>query len=210
MRCPRIRASVPAVHTRPILASRSPRRHRLLEAWGVAFDVVHPAVEEVHYPADLARSVRENAAAKLDWCRRRYPARCAIAADTGVALDGQVLMKPRDMEEAAAFLGRLSGRTHAVMTGVGLYTPGGEANVTVSTARVTFKVLDAPAIRRYFAAVNPLDKAGAYDIGDHPELIVAGYKGSLSTIIGLPRAVVLPWIRALEATGGAGEPPAGP
>lgn len=173
---------------RLILASASPRRHQLLGDLGIAFDV-HPAdVEELedstHGPAHL---VDENTRRKGRAVAEVYPDRPVLASDTTVALDGSILNKPADLDEARAMLRRLSGRTHEVHTAVGLFWHAREIeDLQVVTSRVTFQKLSEEGITGYFEIVNPLDKAGAYGIQEGRERIIAGWVGSLTNIMGLP------------------------
>ncbi len=173
---------------RLILASASPRRRELLAQLGVAFEVVTADVTE-HEEAttDPRVMVAHNAALKADWVAARHPDAVVLGADTTVFIDGCALNKPRDGAEARAMLRRLSGRMHTVFTGLavrrrsdGLRIDDGEAS------DVTFKVLDEATIEAYLARVHTLDKAGGYAIQEHPELIVAGFTGSLTNIVGLP------------------------
>ncbi len=179
-------STVPA--HRLILASASPRRKELLASLGVAFEIITAEVTEHEAPdADPREMVRHNAALKADWVAARHPAATVIGADTTVFLDRSVLNKPRDATEARAMLRRLSGRTHTVFTGLavrrradGLRLDGGVAS------EVTFKTLDDTMIEHYLQRVHTLDKAGGYAIQEHGDLIVAGYTGSLTNIVGLP------------------------
>lgn len=83
-------------------------------------------------------------------------------------------------------LRRLSGRIHQVCTGVCVIRPGGEKTLFHDLTDVTFLELDDAAIDRYFSLVNPLDKAGAYGIQEHGELIISGISGSFDNVMGLP------------------------
>lgn len=174
--------------TRLILASASPRRHELLTRLGVPFDVVTAGVEEDENPAAEPRAlVARNAARKADAVAVREPAAWVLGADTTVCVDGHVLNKPADAAEARAMLRRLSGRTHTVYTGLALRHGGrGLAWDATASSEVTFKTLDEATIEAYLAEVPTLDKAGGYAIQERPDLIVAGRRGSLSNIIGLP------------------------
>ena len=128
-----------------------------------------------------------NARLKAGWVADRIPGRYILGADTTVCLDGQILNKPRDLDEARSMLTRLSGRTHHVFTGlVLLHRNQALEEVEVVSSEVTFRDLEPAAIEAYLAVVNPLDKAGAYAIQESGEMIVADYTGSLSNIIGLP------------------------
>jgi septum formation protein len=179
-----------------ILASASPRRRRLLAEMGVAFEVVVPQVDEVHYLDDLHGSVRENAALKCAWCRERHPEASILAADTGIEFEGRTIMKPGSREEAAAFLRLFSGQTHTVMTGVAFSVPGAEMRLHVESSRVRFRELSDEMITAYIEKVDPLDRAGAYDINECGEMIVEGYKGSYTNIVGLPCEIVELWVKA--------------
>lgn len=178
----------PPVAPRLILASASPRRRELLAQLGVPFEVVTAQIIEHEEAATDPRvMVAHNAALKADWVAARHPDALVLGADTTVFIDGAALNKPRDGAEARAMLRRLSGRTHTVFTGLavrrvsdGLHLDDGVAS------EVTFRALDEAVIEAYLARVHTLDKAGGYAIQEHGDLIVAGYRGSLSNIVGLP------------------------
>lgn len=171
-----------------ILASASPRRRELLARLGVAFEVMVADVQEFEEAdADPRLMVAHNSALKADWVARRRPEALVLGADTTVFLDGTVLNKPRDRADAALMLRRLSGRTHIVYTGLALRRGQDQLRIDQGeTSEVTFKAVDDAAIEDYLNRVNTLDKAGAYSIQDSSELIVAGYKGSFTNIMGLP------------------------
>ncbi|MBL9214539.1 MAG: septum formation protein Maf [Opitutaceae bacterium] len=173
---------------RLILASASPRRRELLAGLGVPFEVIPADVTEHEAPdADPREMVRHNAALKAGWVADRHPDATVLGADTTVFVDRTVLNKPRDLAEARAMLRRLSGRTHTVFTGLAVRRRrDGLALDEGVASEVTFRLLDEAAIDRYLARVNPLDKAGGYAIQEHGDLIVAGYTGSLTNIVGLP------------------------
>ena len=108
-----------------------------------------------------------------------------IAADTVVALDGAVLGKPRDEEDAFAMLSALSGREHRVYTGVTVLQ--GEQTVTEhEETAVTFRPLEDGEIRGYIATGEPMDKAGAYGIQGLGALLVSGIRGDYDNVVGLP------------------------
>lgn len=173
---------------RLILASASPRRRELLAQLGVPFDVVVAEVVEHEEPSTDPRvMVAHNAALKADWVSARHPDAFVLGADTTVFLDQHALNKPRDPAEARAMLRRLSGRTHTVFTGLAIRRANVNLKIDEGVAsEVTFKALDDATIESYLARVHTLDKAGGYGIQDHAEMIVAGYRGSLTNIIGLP------------------------
>jgi septum formation protein len=179
---------MPAPHSRLILASASPRRKQLLGELGLTFDVVVAQVTEHEDPdTDPKHMVTHNAALKADWVAERHPEAWVLGADTTVFIDNTVLNKPADLAGARAMLKRLSGRTHVVFTGVAVRHIGRGVRIDEGvTSEVTFKVFDDAVIDAYFRVVNPLDKAGAYGIQEGRELIIEGWRGSFTNIMGLP------------------------
>lgn len=173
---------------RLILASASPRRRELLASLGVAFDIMTAAVTEHEDPSTDPRTmVAHNAALKAEWVAARVSDAVVLGADTTVYLDGHALNKPRDLADARAMLRRLSGRTHTVFTGVAVRCADEGLRIDEGVAsEVTFKALTDDVIETYLARVHVLDKAGAYAIQEEGGLIVAGYAGSWTNIVGLP------------------------
>ena len=167
-----------------ILASGSPRRAKILEEQGIAFDIVKTDAAEVCYPHDPERTVRENARAK----GRAVSAAHVLSADTIVWFADKIYGKPRDLDEAKAFLRELSGQTHTVFTGVAY-----DGDVRVVRSDVTFRPLSDALIDDYVARVKPTDRAGAYDIDESGDLIVASYTGSYENIMGLPVEPLKEW-----------------
>ena len=173
---------------RLILASASPRRRELLATLGLPFEVMPAGVTE-HETADAdpREMVRHNAALKAEWVAAREPEAYVLGADTTVFIDGLVLNKPRDLADARDMLRRLSGKTHTVYTGLAVRRRCASLALDSGVAsEVTFRPLAETAIDRYFALVNPLDKAGAYAIQEGTDLIIAGWRGSFTNIVGLP------------------------
>ncbi len=170
-----------------VLASASPRRRALLEALGIDL-----AVQPSDAPESLDGIPRDvalhNAVDKRDAVSRRLsqPA-MVIGADTIVVLEGQILGKPADLDEARSMLGRLSGRTHEVLTGVAIVNTetGGKAEGLERT-EVTFCTLREKDIARFVEAVRPLDRAGAYTVDGPGSLLVARYDGCYQNVLGLP------------------------
>lgn len=205
-----------AVRTEPsresfplVLASGSPRRAKILEQHGVKFSVLKTDAPEVVRHHDPEGTVVENAKAKLAAalsrmaqrhdvagvpspprmaaaCPQAALPRPALAADTIVWFNNRIYGKPRDLAEAAQFLRELSGNTHAVFTGLAYAAPDGAIRTAVSRSGVIFRRLDDAAIASYIARVNPLDRAGAYDIDESGDFIVASFTGSYENIMGLP------------------------
>jgi septum formation protein len=173
---------------RLMLASASPRRRELLAGLGVEFEVIAAQVtEHEESTTDPRVMVAHNAALKADWVAARHPCDWVLGADTTVFIDGHALNKPADGAGAREMLRRLSGRTHTVFTGIALRNVAQDVRIDEGVAsEVTLRVLDETMIEAYLAKVHTLDKAGGYGIQDHGEMIVAGYSGSLTNIIGLP------------------------
>ncbi len=170
------------------LASQSPRRAKILADHGVAFDVVKTDAPEISIPQEPERTVVENAVSKLKACGR-IP---ALAADTIVWFDGRIYGKPADLAEAKVFLRELSGHTHTVFTGVAYRDETGVRTVC-ARSDVTFRDLSDAEIDVYIARVNPVDRAGAYDIDVSGDLLVAAYTGSYENIMGLPVEPLRTW-----------------
>ncbi|MBI5693906.1 MAG: septum formation protein Maf [Verrucomicrobia bacterium] len=179
---------MPGARRRLILASASPRRRELLAQLGVAFEVVVAGVTEHEEPGTDPRvMVAHNAALKAEWVAQRHPEATVLGADTTVFIDGCSLNKPRDLTEARAMLRLLSGRAHTVFTGIAVRRLQDGLRLDQGTSsEVRFKVLDEATIEAYLRAVQTLDKAGGYAIQERPDLIIDGYSGSLTNIIGLP------------------------
>jgi len=174
--------------SRLILASASPRRHELLGRLGLSFDVIPAQVTEYEDPAaDPREMVTHNASIKADWVSECYPDALVLGADTTVYIDGTVLNKPADLAEAKRMIRKLSGKSHTVYTGIAIRrkSDGLALNEGVAS-EVIFKSLSDTEIDHYLLMVNTLDKAGAYSIQDHTDMIIAGYKGSFTNIMGLP------------------------
>ena len=171
-----------------ILASNSPRRRELLAQIGIRdFQILSPDVDEAVEPGlSPARMVEALSLRKAQAAAGRAGADdLIIAADTVVALDGRVLGKPRDQEEAFAMLSALSGREHRVYTGVTVLG-GGQAATEHEETAVAFRALSPEEIRDYIATGEPMDKAGAYGIQGVGALLVQGIRGDYCNVVGLP------------------------
>lgn len=183
------------MNARLILASASARRRKILAALGAAFDVVVPEVEEVFYEFDARRTARENAFLKSAWCRAKYPGCYSLAADTTIEFKGNCVTKARTMDEAIAFLRMFSDATHLVYTAVAMARPRTEPELILAKSSVRFRTLSEDDIRTYFSRVNPMDRAGAYDIDEHGEMLIESFTGSRTTIMGLPEEPVRVWLK---------------
>lgn len=171
-----------------ILASGSPRRRQLLGEAGYEFEVLSPPVDEVaHGWLTIRELTIWNAARKAARVSEMSPDAVVLAADTLVAIDGEVLGKPRDLEDAVRILRRLSGRAHEVWTAVRInHAAIGRSQSFHEMSRVHFRKLDDSAIRNYLAKIDPLDKAGAYAAQGHGAEIIERIEGSYTNVIGLP------------------------
>lgn len=197
------------------LASASPRRHELLRRIGVPHRVRPVDVDETRRPGErpgdyALRLAREKADA--GWQRFASAERRAVlAADTVVVLGEEILGKPRDRGEALAMLGRLSGRTHEVLTAVALRDSRG-MDTRLNTSRVTFRPLRGDEAERYWHTGEAADKAGAYAVQGRAAVFIERLEGSFSGVMGLPlfetaelltRAGVEIWSDAVEGREGA-------
>ena len=171
-----------------VLASASPRRRELLSQIVDEF-IVDPAVggEEVNlslFPEDMACALAER---KCDEVFRRHSGSTVIGCDTIVVFEGEVLGKPKDRDDAAVTLRRLSGKTHFVITGVCVRNKYKKL-VKYDKTEVKFNLLSEAFIKIYVDSGSPLDKAGSYGIQDGG--LVREYYGSYSNVVGLPVALV--------------------
>jgi septum formation protein len=182
-----------------ILASASPRRAELLRAAGFEFEVRPACADETVHPGELPdRYVRRVAESKAQAVLPGAGDRPVIAADTVVVVDGRILGKPVDAEDAAAMLRALSGRRHQVLTGVTVAVrasdsgePGGIRQLTsVETTDVDFAPLTEAEIRWYVASGEPADKAGAYAVQGLASRFARRVEGSYANVVGLPVALV--------------------
>lgn len=168
-----------------ILASQSPRRQQLLQLLRVPF-VVRPAdIDEAMDPTlppqqEVARVCRAKAEAT-----QRESEDVVIAADTIVVLEGKVLGKPVDHDDAVAMLRSLSGRDHQVMTGLTVVR-GNQAITHTEITDVQFRPLSEEEILRYVQTGEPLDKAGSYGIQGFAAPFVEGIRGDYYNVMGLP------------------------
>lgn len=178
-----------------ILASASPRRRELLQRIGLAFEVRPAEVDESWRPGETPQHyVTRVAAAKLDAIVA--PAQWVLAADTTVTLDGRVLAKAADADEARAMLRSLSGREHEVLTAFALRGPGGEAAELVTTV-VQMIDFSGDLLEQYLTSGEWEGKAGAYAVQGIGAALVAQVRGSITNVIGLPLAEVVMCLRKL-------------
>lgn len=177
------------------LASASPRRRELLTQIGLAHDVLRvpapPSEDEPQHPGESAadyvqRTARDKAERGRDWLRAQaLPVLPLLAADTTVILDGQVLGKPADRDDAIRILQALSGQMHQVHTAVALWT-GDRLLEAVSITQVQMRPLQPDEIARYCDSGEPYGKAGAYGIQGLAGTFIARIDGSYTGVMGLP------------------------
>jgi septum formation protein len=183
---------------RLILASGSPRRKQLLTRVSFSFDtVVSHADETVHPNHTPAEAVEFLARKKAAQVARRYPGTVVLGADTVVSIDGTILGKPADRNEAKKMLELLSGRTHEVFTGVAILSAE-RKSIFHTAASVSFWDLSEEEIASYIASGEPMDKAGGYGIQGLGSALVKEIQGDFYTIVGLP---VSRTVRALRSFG---------
>lgn len=170
-----------------ILASQSPRRKELLSLITSDFEII-PAKGDEILPEDITpeNAVLLLAEQKAEEIFAVHNNEVIIAADTVVAVDGKILGKPRDGEDAFLMLKTLSGRVHSVFTGVCVVFADGEKTTFAERTEVEFYPLSDGEIRDYIATGEPMDKAGAYGIQDKGALIVKKINGDYYNVMGLP------------------------
>ncbi len=183
-----------------VLASASPRRRELFKLVRPDFRVMIPEVNEI-VPPDRINAAAAEFLAELKGAAAAEQFKTGeavvVSADTIVCIDGRILGKPHDEDEARKMLSRLSGRTHTVYTGVALVSNGWHRVFSEATD-VEFYPLSDAMIREYIATGEPFDKAGAYGIQGRGGLLVRGVSGDYFNVVGLPVARLLRELSAFE------------
>ena len=176
-----------------ILASASVRRAEILHGAGFSFSILSSAIDETPYPGESAHDLVQRLAvakAELVAARAAGPA-IVIGADTEVTLEGRIFGKPRSSDDARRMLENLSGRTHAVLTGVTLIRlPDAERRSFVESTLVHFAQLSDEEITRYLSTEEPHDKAGSYAIQGRAGRYIPRIEGDYFNVVGLPLARV--------------------
>lgn len=174
-----------------VLASRSPRRHQLLQMLGIPHRVDAADVQEIRLPReqpeDYARRLARDKA-------RAVPGAWVLGADTIVVLEDEVLEKPSDAADALSMLQRLQGRRHQVITAVCLLADGRE-HEAVDITTVEFRPADEAFLRAYVETGEPMDKAGAYGIQGYGAALIERIEGDFFGVMGLPVRLVLDLLR---------------
>ena len=170
-----------------ILASQSPRRKELLSLITSDFEII-PANGEENLPENIApeNAVLLLAEQKAEEIFKQRKNEVIVAADTVVAIDGKILGKPKDKDDAFNMLKMLSGRIHTVFTGVCVIFADGKRSIFAERTEVEFYALTDAEIRAYIATGEPMDKAGAYGIQDNGALNVRKINGDYYNVMGLP------------------------
>lgn len=183
---------------RLILASGSPRRRELLAGLGLKPEVRPVDIDETPRPGEDAETYVGRLAEEKAR-ERAEPGELILAADTVVAIDGELLGKPEDPEDARRMLRRLSGRAHNVLTGVAVFDPASDRlQLEVVTTAVVFNPLSEEEIHWYVQGGEPMDKAGAYGIQGQAALFIERLDGNYSNVVGLPLPAVY---RLLQSAG---------
>ncbi len=187
--------------SRLILASKSPRRYELLKQVGLDFEVVLSRVIEDFVGTETPQDhVIRLAEAKAQDVAYRYPDRWVIAADTIVYIDGSILGKPKNREEAKGMLHRLNGQEHWVMTGFSVcHLEKGKSDKEAVQTSVKVKALTSAEMEWYVRTGEPFDKAGGYAIQGIGSFMIESIRGSYTNVVGLPLCELLQMLDRLGA-----------
>jgi septum formation protein len=183
---------------RLILASASPRRAELLRAAGFDFDVVAPHIDEWLRDGESAEHYVRRLAAEKSAAVPLNNNDVVLGADTAVVVDGDILGKPADDEQARAMLRRLSGRWHEVMTGISVRR-GSIEKGCVETTRVRFASLSNTEVAWYVASHEGRDKAGGYAIQGLASRFIPQIEGSYANVVGLPVTSVVELLNDVDS-----------
>ena len=171
------------------LASRSPRRRKLLKQLNVKFKSCEVnVIESIDKGEQPIHNVKRLATVKMDKARERIKNGIIITADTIVVLDGIIIGKPRNKKDAKNILKKLSGRTHIVYTGFTIYNSEKDKVITdYEKTLVTFRKVSDREIEEYISGGSPMDKAGAYGIqDDFGAVFIKKINGCYYNVVGLP------------------------
>jgi septum formation protein len=174
-----------------LLASTSPQRRAILHQLGIPFDAVAPLYEELDPPeADAEQLVCEHAVGKARSVLDQADDRPVLGVDTTVVLGGRLYAKPKNAGDAERMLEELSGRTHAVVSGLCLATPAWEVVSAIAT-RVTFRKLTPRDLAAYVASGEWEGRAGAYAIQGRGGALVRRVEGDYLNVVGLPASLLV-------------------
>ncbi|MGH9783324.1 MAG: Maf family protein [Terriglobia bacterium] len=180
-----------------ILASTSPRRKELLALLQIPFDVMAPTyVEQLRSGCTAEEQVREFARGKAQSCSTQVPDALVLGSDTLIALDGNLLGKPVDLQEARAMLQRMSGREHLIYTAVAVRRESdGLEEAHVEAVRVWMKPFERVELDAYLRTGESSGKAGAYSIQGKGGQLIAKIQGDYTAAVGLPLRIVATLLR---------------
>lgn len=173
-----------------ILASGSPRRVEIMNSVGWEFTKDVPDIDESELDGEEpAAYVQRLAKGKAEAVALRHPHSTILAADTTVVIDGSIIGKPVDLDDARRMIRMLSGRWHEVLTGVAVMN-GGDAKVGLQRTRVKFAELSQAEVDFLAEKGDPLDKAGAYAVQAQAALFIEAIEGDYWNVVGLPISLV--------------------
>lgn len=171
-----------------ILASTSPRRRELLALLGIEFEIVPPTAQEIPSPGLSPRAqAKQFALDKARSIARRHPDDLVLGSDTVIEIDGTLVGKPQDLDDAESMLRQLRGRSHHVHTGIALIHQAAHVTlVQVETALVRMTPFTDRELAHYLETGESLGKAGAYSIQGEAARFIEKIEGDYPTIVGLP------------------------
>ena len=173
-----------------ILASGSPRRSEILTSVGWDFEKHVADIDETELQGESPEDyVVRLACEKAEAVALNFPGQMVLGADTTVVIDGQILAKPIDLEDARRMLRMLSGNWHVVLTGVAVVQDG-KTRSAIQRTRVKFASMSEAEINHLAMLGDPLDKAGAYAVQAQAALFIEGIEGDYWNVVGLPISLV--------------------
>jgi septum formation protein len=178
-----------------ILASQSPRRAEILRLAGIAFTVRVAPIDESPQHGERPEAYVQRLAAEKALAVECGPGETVLGADTTVVIDGEMLGKPVDADDARRMLGLLSGRRHEVLTGIAVRR-GDEVTRDWAATEVWFATMSGPEIDAYVASGEPMDKAGGYAIQGLASKHIEKIEGCYFNVVGLPVAMVYRYLQA--------------
>ena len=168
-----------------VLASGSPRRSKILSNLGIQFEIFIPDIDESMKENEKPPALVERLSdAKAMCAAKKYPESLIIAADTVIAFQGNILGKPKDVQENYSFIARLSGQTHEVYTGYTLSFKG-EKSLSNLKSKITFRQLSYEEVMQYVFTSEGIDKAGGYAIQGFGASLVKEISGCYFNVVGL-------------------------
>lgn len=185
---------------RIVLASRSPRRRKMLEQLGLKFEVVASNYNEdlarLSDPYELAQFL---AFKKAEQVAKNYTDAIVIGADTFTILENKFIGKPKDKDDARRILKNFSGKNHKVITGLAIIdTKNGQVIKQTGEAIIKFRNLDDQEIEDYIATGEPLDAAGGYNMTDHGATLIESVSGDYYVVVGFPLSKLYYELRKME------------